>query len=78
MYKIRKFKHLRSDDFTEVRIINTETGDFTSWCESDGLCFSKWHDNVLKMGWPSVKEFIKKRCNRDSRWEEVREPEDAE
>ena len=68
---IRKFiKTVGNNGYAEISTIDTENGDISRWCESDGLKFSEWSENVLKMGWKSVSEFIKNRRDKENGWEE--------
>ena len=74
---IRKFilKQINRDD--EYSEVNAETGELNSWRQDRGLIYSSWRDNIFRMGWKSVDEFIKNRRAKKQGWEEITEKLEA-
>lgn len=51
-----------SDDCIEKVAVNQDTGEFVSCTQSrDGYLYSVYRDNVIKMGWKSVQDFLQKK-----------------
>lgn len=51
-----------NEDRIEKVAVNQETGEFMSYKQSmDGYLYSVYKDNIMKMGWKSVREFLQKK-----------------
>lgn len=52
----------------EVKVVNTLTGDLYYYNIDIpmGFIFSEHRDNILNMGWDTVKQFLRKRCRSTS------------
>lgn len=70
----RKFIFRRKDvDWDEISEINTQTGDMYNYCQDrvDGTVFREQVDNIFKLGWENIPEFIKNRRSKDWGYREV-------
>lgn len=70
---LKVFKKEYQNKYYEVKIINIETGEFTSYHQAlSGFPFGKpYNTNVFKIGYSSVKECIKELKSRGNLGQEI-------
>jgi hypothetical protein len=66
-------KVLKARDYNEIRIIDTDTGNFVSYMQNKniGFIFSEWKTNIKDMGYKTVKECLNTLKERNFLGEEV-------